>query len=87
MTMHVQQTLHFTWQGGRQCSLKLLLCPWIYAPGTHYGWVDRGKVGYEVCPTLLDMASSGNRTPDHLVLSPTPYPLSHMLPQYICISE
>ena len=34
--------------------------PWICAPGTHYGWVDRGSVEYEVCPTLLHMASTGN---------------------------
>ena len=54
---------------------------WIYAPGTHYGWVYRGSVEYEVCPTLLHMASLGNQTPDLLVLSPMPYPLGHMLPQ------
>ena len=35
---------------------------------------------YEVCPTLLHMASTGNRTPDLLILSSTPYPLGHMLP-------
>ena len=81
MIMHVQQTLPFPWQGGRQCSLQLLIQPWICAPGTHYGWVDRGSVEYEVYPTLLHMASTGNRTPDLLILSPTPYPLGHMLPQ------
>ena len=79
MTTHVQQTLHFPWQGGRQCSLQLLIQPWICAPGTHYGWVDRGSVEY-VCPTLLHMASTENRTPGLLILSPTPYPLSHMIP-------
>ena len=31
---------------------------------THYSWVDRGSVEYEVCPTLLYMAGTGNRTPD-----------------------
>ena len=67
----------FPWQGGRQCSLQLLIQPWICAPGSHYGWVDRGSVGYEVCPTLLHIASNGNRTPDLLILSPTPYPLGH----------
>ena len=64
--------------------------------GTHYGWVDRGSVEYDVCPTLevsgkhriphclgppsrlLHMASTGNRTPDLLILSPMPYPLDHM---------
>ena len=63
MTTHIQQTLPFPWQGGRQCSLQLLIQPWICAPGTHYGWVDRGSVEYEVCPTLLHMASTENRNP------------------------
>ena len=80
MKRHVQQTLPFPWEGGRQCSLQLSIQPWICAPGTHYGWVDRGSVEYEVCPTLLRMASSGNRTRDHLILSPMLYPLGHMLP-------
>ena len=31
------------------------------------------------CPTLLNMASTGNRTPGLLILSPTSYPLGHML--------
>ena len=55
--------------------MQLLFQPWICAPGTHYGWVDRGSVDYEVCPTLVHMAS-----PDLLILSPTPYPLDHVLP-------
>ena len=39
----------------------------------HYSWVDWGSVEYEVCPTLLDMISTGNRTPDFLIfLRPTP---------------
>ena len=80
MTTHVQQTLPFPWQGGCQCSLQLLIQPWICAPGTHYSWVDRSSVEYEVYPTLLHMASTGNRTPDLLILSPTPYLLGHMLP-------
>ena len=50
MTTHVQQTLPFPWQGGGQCSLQLLIQPWICAPGTHYGWVGRGSVEYEVLP-------------------------------------
>ena len=49
------------------------------APGTHYSWVDQGSVEYEVCLTLLHMTSTGNRTPDLLILSPTLYPLGHML--------
>ena len=82
MTTRVQQTLPFPLQGGRQCSLQLLIQPWICAPGTPYGWVDRGSVEYEVCLTLLHMTSTGNRTPDLLILNPTPYPFGYMLPQY-----
>ena len=49
--------------------MQLLIQPWICALGTHYDWVDRGSVEYEVCPTLLRMASTENRTPDLLILS------------------
>ena len=52
---------------GAYGSLQLSIQPWICARGTHYGWVDRGSVEYEVCPTLLHMASTGNRTPDLLI--------------------
>ena len=48
-------------------------------PGTHHCWVDRSSMKWEVCLTLLHMTSSGNLTPDLLILSPTPYPLGHML--------
>ena len=79
MTTHIiQQTVPFPWQGGHQCSLQLLIQPWICAPGIHYSWVDQGSVEYEVCLTLLHMASTGNRTPDFLILSKMPYPLGHM---------
>ena len=64
-------TIPFSRQGGDQCSLQLLIQPWFCASGTHFGWVDRGSVEY-VCPTLLHMTSTGNRTPDPLILSPTP---------------
>ena len=80
MTTHVEQTLPFPWQGGHQCSLQLLIQPWICALGTHFGWVDGGSVEFEVCQTLRHMASNGNRTPDLLILSPMLYPLGHMLP-------
>ena len=60
-------------------SLQLLIQPWICALDTHYSWVDQVSVEIEVCPTLLHMASTGNRTPDLLILSPMPYPLGHML--------
>ena len=79
MTTHVQQTLPFPWQGGRQCSLQLLIQPWLCEPGTHYGWVNQGSVEYKVCPTLVHMASTGNRNPDLLILSPMPCPLGHMI--------
>ena len=40
---------------------------WICAPpGTHYGWEDRGSVEYQVHPTLLLMASTGNPRPSDL---------------------
>ena len=83
MTMHVQQTSPFPWQGERQCSLQLLIQPWICAPGTQYGWVDQGSLEYNVFPTLLHMANTGNRTPYLLILSLTPYPLGHMFPHII----
>ena len=75
MTAHVQQTLPFPWQGGCHSSLQLLIQPWICAPGTHYGWVDQGSVEYKVCQHYYTWAS-GNPTPDLLILSPMPYPLS-----------
>ena len=68
---------------GAYGSLQLSIQPWICAPGTHYSWVDRGSVEYEVRLTLLHMASTGNRTPDLLILSPMPYPLGHVLPVFI----
>ena len=43
--------LLFSWQGGRQCSLQLLIQLLICAPGTRYSWVDRGSVEHEVYPT------------------------------------
>ena len=67
---------------GTYGSLQLSIQPWICAPGTHYNCVDRGSVEYEVCPTPLHMATTGNRTPDLLILSPTPYPLSHRMLKY-----
>ena len=36
-------------------------------PGTHYCWVCRGSMEWEVCPTLLHTTSSGNQTPDLLI--------------------
>ena len=63
---HVLQTLPSPWQWavGAYGSLQLSIQPWICAPGTHYGWVDPGRVEYEVCLTLLHIASTGNGTPD-----------------------
>ena len=51
----------------------------LYLP--NISWVDQGSVEHEVCPTLLHMTSTGIRTLDLLILSPTPYPLGHMLPK------
>ena len=59
----------------------LLIQPWIWASGTHYSWVDQGSEEYKVCLTLLQMARTGNRTPDLVISSPMPYPLEHVLPQ------
>ena len=56
--------------------------PIFVLPGTHHCWMGRGSMEWEVCPTLLHMISSGNRTPDLLILSPTPYPLGHKLPYF-----
>ena len=50
-------------------SLQLLIQPSICTPSTHYGWVDPGNMEYEVCQTLLHMASTWNWTPDLLILS------------------
>ena len=47
-------------------------------PGTHHCWVGRGSMEWEVCLTLLLMTSTGNRTPDLLILSLMPYSLGHM---------
>ena len=41
------------------------------------GWTASSEC--KVCLTLLHMASTGNRTPDLVILSPTPNPLGHML--------
>ena len=43
---------------------------------------------YEVYPTLLHMTSSGNQTPDFLILSPTSYPLGDVFPSVsICLES
>ena len=64
---------HTVYEGeeGTYGSLQLLIQPWICAPGTHNCWVDQGSVEYEVFPTLLHTTSTGNWTPDILILSPT----------------
>ena len=69
-TLAQANTLWRNYTMKEQFDVKVLIQPWICAPGTHYGWVDQGSVEYEVCPTLLHMASTGNRTPDLLILSP-----------------
>ena len=57
--------------GPRQCGIRSL--PDTSTHGQHW------ESSYST--TLLHMASTGNRTPDLLILSPTPYPLGHVLPQ------
>ena len=42
-----------------------------------HGWID--YMEWQVCPTLLHMIGNGNRTSDHLILSPKPVPLGQML--------
>ena len=48
-------------------------------PGSQYDWVSQGSEKYEVSPTLKNMISTGNQTPDLLTLSPEPYALSNVL--------
>ena len=43
-------------------------------------WVGTGRLEWEVYLTRLHMTSTGNWTPDFLILSPVPYPLGHMRP-------
>ena len=49
-------TQPFTFPGisrGENSAHQLLI-----SPGTHYCWVDRGTMGWEVCPTLPHMSNS-----------------------------
>ena len=85
MWLHMFCRLYLSWLWAHS-SLQLLIQPWICAPGTHYGWVDRGSVEYEVCLTLLNMASTGNGTPDLLISSPMPCPYAPNYDKKINIS-
>ena len=67
--------------------------PIFISPGTHHCWVGRGSIEFEVCPTLLHMISSGNWTPDLLILSQNTLTterhapialLSHSLASHLC---
>ena len=53
-------------------------------PDIQYCWVDRGRMIGDICPTLLNMTSSGNRTPDLLISSLMPCPLGHTAPILTC---
>ena len=53
----------------------------------HHCWVGRGNMEWEVYPTLQHMTNSANWTRDLLILSPIPYPLSHMLPSKWIVSQ
>ena len=66
------------WQWAHS-TLQLLIQPWTCAPGTHYGWMDRGSVEYKVCPALLHMASTGNQNPRPSDLESNAHPLGRML--------
>ena len=68
-------------------SLQLLIFGSGHQVPITAGWVNRGIVEYKVCLTLLHMASTGNRTPDLLILSPMPYPLGHTLSQLLWIKQ
>ena len=51
----------------------------LRAPGTIMAWwTAHDSMEFEIYPTLLHMASTGNQTLDIMILSPTPYPLGHM---------
>ena len=56
--------LFFSCQSGLQCSLQLLIQPWIRAPGSHCGWVDQGSVEYKVCPTIPHTTCAGDLNPN-----------------------
>ena len=45
----------------------------------HDGWVDQSSVGWvRSLSHTLHVVSTGNRTPDHLILGSTPHPLGHV---------
>ena len=81
MSTHVQQNLPFPWQGGANAACNFDptsdLCTSL-----QYGWVDQSSAKYQVCPTLIH--SNENRTPDLLILNPTPYLLGQVLPAAYC---
>ena len=52
----------------------------FHQPDTHHCWACKDSMGRELCLILLRMTSIGYRTQKFLILSPTPYPLGHMLP-------
>ena len=39
---------------------------------SHYCWISRGSIQREVCPTLLHIIASENRTPDLVIFSTMP---------------
>ena len=62
--------------------MQLTILQFFILPGIHHCWVGRGSMEWEVCPT--HMTSSGNQSPDPLILSLTPYPLNHMCGKGLC---
>ena len=77
LTTHVLQTLPALAVGAQQ---PATIDPTFDLCTRYQLWlVDRGSVEYKVY--AKHMARTGNQTPDLLILSPMPYPLSHVLPQ------
>ena len=70
-------------QVGVKADLQLLIQPWIFAPGTHYGWVDRGSVeNTKFDQHFRYMTSTVNQTPDLVILSQMHCPLGHVFPHH-----
>ena len=65
---------------GNYGSLKLVIKPWFCAPGTHYDWKARVSMELKSLPDMSTHEQEWESNPRPLILSPTLYPLSHMLP-------
>ena len=64
---------------GENSAYFLQLMPFTILPFLfHQAAITAGSMEWEVCPTLLHMTSSGNRTLDLLILSPTHFCLCYI---------